>query len=144
MQWLNFVDFNASQLLTISFLGHFSLCEKNYIKKWTFITVYRNTMQICPWCYPTWKKKDETLIKQLKYSILKWISNSSLFNISLLSSCNPMMKSIHKENSKIKSIYLMYSSQSKIPFPLSFLNLNRLRTLHLYLYFAHIRKHILT
>ena len=37
----------------------------------------------------------------------------------------------------------MYSSQSKIPFPLSFLNLNHLKTLHLNLCFTHIRKHLI-
>ena len=57
MQWLNSMDFNASQLLTISFLGHFSWYEKNYLKKWIHTTAYKNTMQIYPRCYPTWTKK---------------------------------------------------------------------------------------
>ena len=34
-------------------------------------TVYKNTMQIYPKCYPTWKKKDETPIKQLNHSTFK-------------------------------------------------------------------------
>ena len=114
-----------------------SLAISVYLKKIILrnehFSVYKNTVQVYPWHYPKWKKKIH----------LKWISNSSLLNGSLLCSWSPIMKSIHKENSKVKSMYLMYSSQPKIPFPLSFLNLNHIRTLHLYLYFAHIRKHIM-